>query len=146
MATTFLSISLIAFTMMLSACGETKYADVSTLPSYRELIGATYTVIGPVNAYGIQKHSNAALDYVTLIPPPGIEGSEIGFQVPIAAGSILTVISVYQTNRFFDSSITFGVKLTGSDRLGNLPIRIDLMRGNQGAEKHSLSPKIYRKN
>ena len=72
----FLSISLIAFTMMLSACGETKYADVSTQPGYRELVGATYAIVGPVNAYGIRKHSNAAIEYVTVIPPPGIEGSE----------------------------------------------------------------------
>lgn len=132
--------------MMLSACGETKYADVSTLPAYRGLVGATYTVVGPVNAYGIRKHSKAPVEYVTVIPPPGIEGSEIGFRIPIAAGSILTVISVYQTNRFFDSSKSLGVKLTGTDIPANLPIRIDLMRGNQGTEKHSLNPTIYRKN
>ena len=141
-----LHISLIAFTMILSACGETKYADVSTRPGYRELVGVTYTVVSPVDAYGIRRHSKAVTEYVTVIPPPGIKGSEVGFRIPIAVGSTLTVMSVYETTRLFDSSISFGVRLTGGVIPANLPIRIDLMRGNQGAEKHSLSPKIYRKN
>lgn len=141
-----LSISLVALTIMISACGETKYTDVSTEPGYRGLVGAIYTVVGPVNAYGIRKHSKAAIEYVTVIPPPGIEGSEVGFRIPIAVGSTLTVMSVYETNRFFDSSISFGVKLTGVAIPANLPVRIDLMRGNQGADKLSLNPAVFQRN
>ncbi len=136
---------LIAFIAMLSACGETKYADVSTKPGYRELVGATYTIVGPVDAYEIRKHSNGPVEFVTVIPPPGIEGSEVGFRIPIATGSTLTVMSVYETNRFFDSSISFGVKLTGITNPANLPIRIDLMRGNQGADKLSLNPAVFQR-
>ena len=141
-----LSISLMTFTMMLPACGETKYADVSTQPGYQELVRATYTIVAPVNAYGIRKHSRAAIEYVTVIPLPGIEGSEVGFRIPIAVGSTLTVMSVYETNRIFDLSVSLGVKLNGTALPANLPILIDLMRGNQGADKLSLNPAVFQRN
>ena len=140
------SMPLIAFTMMLSACGETKYADVSTQPGYREMVGVTYTIVGPVSAYGIRKHSKAAMEFVSVIPPPGIDGPEVGFRIPIMLGATLTVVSVYKTNRVFDPDISLGVKLNEVDIPANLPIRVDLMRGNQGADKLSLNPAMFRRN
>jgi hypothetical protein len=145
MVSRLFSISSVIFTLMLSACGEIKYVDVSTKPGYRDLSGATYTVVGAVSAYGIRKHSKAEIEYITLIPPPGIGGSQIGFQIPITVGSTLTVMNVYETNRIFDPSVSLGVKLSGTVIPENLPIRIDLMRGNQGADKLSLNTAVYKR-
>ncbi|MDQ2988102.1 MAG: hypothetical protein M3R60_03245 [Pseudomonadota bacterium] len=67
----------------LAGCDE-RFADVSNDPRFRQNVGARYEVIGAVDAYGIRHHSKAPVDYVTLIPPPGIAGSEVGFRIRIA--------------------------------------------------------------
>lgn len=130
---------------LLTACDDTKFVDVSNQQKYSGLVGAKYIIIDPVDVYGIRKHSKAPVDYLTLIPPPGIEGSEVGFRVPIPIGSTLTVLRIYETNRVFDGSITFEVTLAGVEVPPNLPIRVDLMRGNQGGANLSLNPKIFRR-
>ena len=137
---------LVAIAVTLLACSETTFNDVSSKSGYRELVGTSYTVIGSLDAYGIRKHSQAAAEYATLIPTPGIAGSEVGFRIPIAVGTKMTVTRVYETNRFFDSSISLEVKIFGGSVPENLPIRVDLMRGNQGSNKLSLNPEIFRKN
>lgn len=140
-----LSNLLAVMTMMLSACSETTFNDVSNKAGYRELVGTSYLVIGQLDAYGIRKHSQAAVEYVTLIPAPGIAGSEVGFRAPVTVGTTMTVTRVFETNRSFDPSISLEVKMFGDPILGNLPIRVDLMRGNQGSNKLSLNPAIFQK-
>lgn len=146
MFSNLLSGFLLAFAAMLLACGETTMYDVSNKPDYREMVGATYTVIGSLAAYGIRKHSRADVEYVTLIPEPGITGSEVGFRTPIAIGTTVTVIRVYKTNRLIDSSISLEVRLSGDSINGSLPVRVDLMRGNQGVSNLSLNPTVFRIN
>lgn len=141
-----LSISWIAFVAILAACSETTYADVSIQPGYREMVGATYTIVGPVTAYGIRKHSKAAIESISIIPPPGIEGPEVGSRMSVPLGSTLTVIGVYESNRIFDPSLSFEVELNGVVLPAALPVRIHLMRGNQGADKLSLNPAVFQRN
>lgn len=135
-----------AFTFCLSACTDVKYTDVSTQHGYEVLVGTTYNVVSPITAYGIRKHSKAPVESVSLIPPPGITGSEVGFRVPIPIGTRLTVINVYETNVLLDPSASLGVRLHEVSLPADVPIRVHLMRGNQGDERLSLNPKIFRKN
>jgi hypothetical protein len=141
----FINILLGVILLIISACGEVNYVDVGSSLEYIDMVGTKYTVISPVNAFGIRKHSNASVDYITIIPPPGIDGAQIGFKIPIAIGEIFTIETVYESNRIFDSSISFGVNIDGSSVPKNLPIRIELMRGNQGLTRLSLNPSIFRK-
>lgn len=141
-----LSITWIALVAILGACSETTYKDVSSQPGYREIIGATYTVVGPVSAYGIRKHSQAAIESISIIVPPGIEGPEVGLQMLIPLGSKLTVVGVYESNRIFDPSLSLEIKLSGVILPANLPVRIHLMRGTQGADKLSLNPAVFLRN
>lgn len=132
--------------MMASACTETKYTDVSTQPGYQEMVGATYTIVKPIGAYGIRQHSKAPIESISIVPPPGIEGPEVGFRVEIPSGSTMTVLGVYESNRFFDGSISLEVKFEGVALPENVPIHVDLMRGNQGDKKLSLNPAVFRRN
>lgn len=135
----------IALTTVMSACGEATYVDVSLKSGYREMVGLTYTVISPVSAYGIRKHSGTTVDYVAIMPPPGIKGSQVGFQIPIAIGHKLKVIGIYETNRIFDPSVSLRVELNEIGIPENLPIQVDLMRGNQGTTKFSLNPEVFQR-
>lgn len=128
----------------LGACSEEKLTDVSSDPTYKNVIGAEYEVVGPLLAYGIRDHSRAPVELVTLIPPPGIEGSEVGFRVPVAIGSKVTIRRVFKTNRVFDPPMTLVVQLEGTQLPVDTMIRIDLFRGNEGKGNVDLNASIYR--
>jgi hypothetical protein len=128
----------------LAGCDQ-RFADVSNDPRFRQSVGARYTVVGAVDAYGIRRHSKAPVDYVTLIPPPGIAGSEVGFRIRIEPGSTITVRKVLKSNRWPDPDMTLQVKLAGTRMPVETVITIDLFRGNEGPGIVQLNPRIYRR-
>jgi len=127
----------------LVACQET-FVDVSKDPKFRQVVGSQYTVVGRVDGYGIRQHSKAEVEYITLIPPPGIEGSEVGFRVPITLGSRITVLKVLRSNRWPDPNLTLVIRLEGMQMPVETTIIIDLFRGNEGKGLAQLNPSIYR--
>lgn len=137
---------LLLLTMLaLAGCdGDARHDDVSAESRSREAIGARYEVVGALDAYGIRRNSAAPVDYVTLIPRPGIAGSEVGFEVPVRPGSTVTVRKVHRTTRLFDR-MTYIVELEGTSLPAAVPVRIDISRGNEGDKYLELNPKIYRK-
>ena len=106
-----LKLSLIAAAILTTGCMEEKLVDVSSQDKYRHLIGSKFEVIGRVDAYGIRDHSGAPADYVTLMPPPGIGGSQIAFVRSVPSGSKVTVTKVLKTNHVFDPDKTLLVHL-----------------------------------
>lgn len=128
----------------LTGCDE-RFADVSNDPRFRPSVGARYEVVGAVDAYGIRHHSKAPVDYVTLIPPPGIAGSEVGFRIRIEPGSTITVLKVLKSNRWPDPDMTLEVQLTGMRMPVETVVTIDLCRGNEGDGVVQLNPRIYRR-
>jgi len=129
----------------LGACSEEKLKDVSSDPKYKNVIGTEYEIVGPLLAYGIRNHSRAPVELVSLIPPPGIEGSEVGFRVPVAIGSKVIIRRVLKTNRVFDPPMTLVVQLKGTQLpVDTTMIRIDLFRGNEGKGNVDLNASIYR--
>jgi hypothetical protein len=124
---------------------EEKLTDVSERPENMKEIGLRYEVIGPVDAYGIRRSSQSQVEYVTLIPPPGIAGSEVGFRIPVVGGSKVVVTKVFKTNRWPDPNMTLEVRLEGTKLPVDVPTRIDLFRGNEGSSGLQLNPNIYRR-
>lgn len=128
----------------LVAC-QVQFEDVSKDPKFKHVVGSRYEVVGAVHGYGIRQHSKAEVEYITLIPPPGIEGSEVGFRVPINPGSKITVLKVLRSNRWPDPNLTLVIQLEGTQMPIGTTIRIDLFRGNEGQGLLQLNPGIYRK-
>lgn len=128
----------------LAGCEE-RFADVSHDPRFRQLVGTRYQVVDAVDAYGIRHHSKAPVEYITLIPPPGIAGSEVGFRVRIEPRSTITVLEVLKSNRWPDPDLTLEIQLTGTAMPVETVIMIDLFRGNEGDGVAQLNPRIYRK-
>lgn len=124
---------------------DVQFTDVSKKPKFRQLVGARYEVVGALDAYGIRQHSKAEVEYTTLIPPPGIAGSEVGFRITIEPGSTITVLKVLKTNRWPDPDLTLEIQLTGTRMPVETVIRIDLFRGNEGQGIAQLNPRIYRR-
>lgn len=136
---------IIALIGLLQSCSEQVLTDVSEDPQFQSAIGTRYEIVGPLDAYGIRRHSGAPVHYVTLIPLPGIEGPEVGFESRVSIGSTITVLKVTRTNRLTDSKMTLLVQLEGTQLPSDVPIRIDLIRGNEGSGKIGLNPAIYKK-
>jgi hypothetical protein len=130
--------------LLLLGCSDERRLDVSEQAEFKHLVGMEYEAMGPVDAYGIRAHSQAAVDYVTLIPPPGIAGSYVGFRVPLQSGSTVVVLRVLKTNRWPDRSMSFDVALKGTQLPTTAPVRIDLFRGNEGKADTDLNPNFYR--
>ena len=123
---------------------DVRFSDVSKDPKFRHLVGARYEVIGTLDAYGIRNHSKAAVEYTTLIPPPGIAGSEVGFCIAIEPKSEITILKVLKSNRWPDPDLALEVRLTGTEMLIE-PVRIELFRGNEGPGGAQLNSRIYRR-
>jgi hypothetical protein len=142
------SVAVIAMALLglfTSACSDEKRRDVSTDAKFEGLVGMEYEVIGPIDAYGIRQHSGAPVEYVTLMPPPGIAGSYVGFRVPLQPGSTVVVQRVYDTNRWPDPDMSYDVVLKGTALPTGAPVRIDLFRGNEGEDRSRLNPRHYRR-
>jgi hypothetical protein len=139
-------LTLLALLASVAGCDTREtYEDVSAEARSMAVIGTRYEVVGPVEAYGYRRHSQAPVDKVALIPPPGIEGTTIGFNIPVRQGSTVTVRKVIRTNRVFENKMNLEVDLQGMPLPVDAPVTIELMRGNEGDGYLQLNPKIYRK-
>jgi hypothetical protein len=130
---------------LLAGCGKETHEDVSAEPRSREIIGTRYEVIGQVHAHGIRPHSQAPVEHVVLLPPPGIAGTMIAWREPVRKGSIITVRKVVRTNRLFDGNMNLDVDLEGTPLPVSAPVTVQLMRENKGEGYLQPNPAVFRK-
>jgi hypothetical protein len=128
----------------LSGCWEERRVDVSEWKQFKPYVGMQYEVIGPVDAYGIRPHSKAEVEYITLFPLPGFQGTQVGFRTRLPVGTKITVLRVIKTNRF-GPPMSYEVKLEGAQFPPVTRIKLDLMNGNEGKDEMQLNPKLYRR-
>jgi len=139
-------IKLILVAMLLAGCDtRARYEDASAETRSMEVIGVRYEVVGPVQAHGFRQHSQAAVERVLLMPPPGVEGPEIGFRVPVRQGSTVTVRKVVRTNRWIGNKMDLEVNLEGTTLPVTAPVSIGLIRGNERDGSLQRNPSFYRR-
>ena len=145
---TKLLLTLLVALWMLLGCSDEKPKDISDESKIKRLVGGRYEVVGLVYAYGIRKHSKAPIERITLIPPPGIERSEIGFKIPVNPGSTITILKVLKTNRVLDPDISKCISVSFYAKIpGNVfsNFTIDHMKSNISQEEFSsLTQEISR--
>lgn len=124
---------------------ETTYTDVSHENQYKDQIGVQYRVVDTLFAYGVRKHSKANVTHVVLEPPPGFAGPEVGFKRQVPLGTVLIVQKIFMSNRWLDPPLSFEIKFLNYDLGVDVPVRVDLMLGNELRGTNNLSPKIYQK-
>jgi hypothetical protein len=131
--------------IVLTACSQQSYKDVSDHPEYKVMVGQRFGVLSPLLAYGIREHSAAPIKYITLMPPPGIAGSTVVPLGTVQVGAVVTVQAVRLTSRWLDDPVNYLVTVAGSSVTMALPVHIDRFRGNEGlGSRTSLNPSIFR--
>jgi hypothetical protein len=128
----------------LAGC-DVRFVDVSNDPAFRSAVGVRSEVVGALHAYGIREHSMEGVKYITLIPPPGIAGSEVVFTITVQPGSQITVLKILKSNRWPDPELTLEIKLTSTRMALEAVTRIDLLRGYEGETQVQLNPRVYRR-
>ena len=130
-----------------AGCSEVVLTDRSADPRYAPLIGTRYEIVGNLAAYGIRDHSNAPVEYVTLVTAPGFAGPEVAFHRWIRPGSRFEILQVLETNVVFDCDIVFAVRLEDAPvpLPPGIPVHLDVNRGNEaGGCEPRLNPAVYR--
>lgn len=127
-----------------SACAERTVNELTFTSPYATVVGAEYRVVGEVDAYGIFENldNRKTATYITLIPGVGIAGPEVAFKHRIPKGQSIRILSAWRKRNFLSSDVYYLVALQYSDLPGNVPIRIELSRGNEWAGA-GLNPNIY---
>jgi hypothetical protein len=116
------------FALLLGCDSQVEYRNVSEdIPG---IIGVRYRVKGQVLVYGVRKHSRSQIDYIQLIPPPGIGGSQIVPLTPIPFGTVFKVVSAWKSNRFTPNTNSVLVEFENYALHEKVPTRIEYFRGN----------------
>jgi hypothetical protein len=134
---------LVLILTILGCDAKVEYRDVSE--RHPEILKRRYEVSGVLLAYGIRKHSQAPIDYITLMPPPGIEGKQIVDLGRLPMGTAFKVKNVLLSNRFPDSNESIIIEFDSYNFNVTVPIRIELFRGNEGRGTFELNAKIYKR-
>ena len=127
-----------------SACGKPAVDELTFTRPYANFIGAEYRLVGEVNAHGIYEDLNhrVAPSYIVLIPGVGIGGPEVAFKRPIAKGQTIKILSAWRAHALLYSRVYYVVTSPDTDLPHDVPVRIDLSRGNEGVDAE-LNPGIY---
>jgi hypothetical protein len=136
-------LALVPILLMVGCDAKVEYRDVSE--RHPEILKRRYEVSGVLLAYGIRKHSQAPIDYITLMPPPGIEGKQIVDLGRLPLGTVFQVKSVFLSNSFPDSNESLIVEFESYKFNVTVPVRIELFRGNEGRGTFELNAKIYKR-
>ena len=138
----------ILYVMLIVSPSASVKLPVEELPSpspYAKIIGAEYRIVGDVSAYGIYERvgDRKVLSYVTLIPGVGIGGSLVESKGPIVKGQHIKILSAWRMHLLgFTRDVYYLVKFQDADLPHDVPVRIDLSRGNEGVDA-GLNPGIY---
>jgi hypothetical protein len=116
------------FALLLGCDSQVVYKNISQ--NVPEIIGVRYRVKGQVLVYGVRKHSRAPIDYIQLMPPPGIGGTQIVPLTPIPVGSVFKVLSAWKSSRFTPNTHSVLVEFENYALPEKVPTRIEYFRGN----------------
>lgn len=126
--------------LAVAACQAGAGEEITSTKPYANLIGQKYSVAADLRAYGIYESlNNRKVTYISLIPPPGIGGPEVAFELNVPHGQVISILSAWQTV----AGVYYLVELPNSDLPRGIPVRLNLDGDNRG-EGADLNPAIYK--
>ncbi len=132
------------------ACLQSPSTQLGPESPYSGQIGTEYRVVGDVKAYGIYEGADQKkLAFITLIPGVGIGGREVAFKRKVEHGQVIRLLSAWHGPVLGGSGVDHLVAAEGTDWAHgdwdrDVPIRVELMRGNEDVGPE-LNTAIYRR-
>jgi hypothetical protein len=132
--------------LLMEACRQGPHEEITRTTPYSGMIGTEYEVTADdLYAYGIYESlPGKSVSWITLVPGVGIDGPEVAFRRHIFRGQPIKIISAWRAPILLEDAIYYRVAMPGADVPDDVPIRLELARGNE-AGGPDLNPKIYRK-
>ena len=132
--------------LAVAACVGGPGQEITTVKPYADVIGARYSVVGKdVYAYGVYESLNdRTVSYVTLIPRGGVGGPEFAFRRIVQQGQVIRIVSAWRQFPGMEGSVYYIVEVEDSDLPPDIPVRVQLSRGNEGVGAE-LNPDFYKR-
>jgi hypothetical protein len=133
--------------VVLVSCATGPDRELTHTKPYADLVQTEYTVIADdLYAYGIYDHLNSRdrVGSIALIPGVGIAGLEVAFRKHVPKGQVIRIVSAWRQFLLFDNGVYYLVTIEGSDLPRDIPIRLELFRGNEGVGAEP-NPAVYAK-
>lgn len=111
--------------LALSSCGQVPLEDVSSHAEYKGVVGARFTTKVDLLLIGVTADQNykKQIDYVVLVPEPGISGPEVVRKEKLAKGSSVRVAQVLRSKLFFVPRVYYVVEVAGA-KMSEAPVRV----------------------
>lgn len=114
--------------LFLAGCHPVKYVDVSKEEEFQGLIGIELKTKKELLALGITFDTNyrGGVDYVFVLPEPGISGPEVVFKEVIPKGTDFRITGVFEQNIFWGSRYSYKLNILNTDFLSQHTIVLEV--------------------
>ena len=131
--------------ILVSGCSSGIPENLTSEHPYSGFIGARYRVVATnLYAYGVYESLNdKKLSYITLVPLD-LSGPEFAFRRTVAPGQTITILSAWRRAVLLDSGVYYLVEVENADLPQDIPVRLEMFRGNEGRDG-DLNPEIYKR-
>jgi hypothetical protein len=135
----------IAVLVFLVGCSPVKYSDVSSDQKFKNLIGVEITTRKELLAFGVTFDANYKknVDYVFILPIPGISGPEVVFKEVVAKGSTLKVEGVLEQNNLFGNRYLYKINILNTDFLSEYTVVLKMSKSTN-TENMGVSSELYK--
>jgi hypothetical protein len=112
----FFKYSIIVFSFvsvfLLQGCVSQKYKDVSDEEQYKALLGMEFKSKIELLGIGItfDANYNQEVDYIFIMPKPGVTGPEVVFKKRLAKGVNFKLVGVLESDGLFNNRIFYVIK------------------------------------
>jgi hypothetical protein len=105
--------------LLLAGCYPVKYLDVSKEEVFQDFVGMEMETKEELLALGVTFDANYKqnVDYVYIMPKPGISGPEVVFKYTVPAGTKFRISGVLEQNNFFGNRYLYKLNIINTDFL-----------------------------
>lgn len=128
------------------SCGQASLEDCSLEPQFSIAIGKSFSTKEDLLAFGITADANykKRVDYIILIPEPGVSGPEVVTKEVLKKGTVVRVVRVLKTTGFALRKIIFIVEDVSTKKYEGIQIRVN-QTGKIDDSNFGLDQAIFQK-
>lgn len=118
--------------MLLLGCDQMEFDDISHEYNHENILLQNYISHMDLKIYGISSDTKKNIDYFTVVPPPGIGGTEVISEGELKQGSRIKILKIERCNNCFPfgASKRFVIEIISNPLYKGFLVEIDQDRIN----------------